>query len=613
MQQPAASAPPAAAPARLLTDYYLERARREPGGTAFHRFVGGRWQAITWGAFVDVAGRLAGALSQHGLTCGQRLGIIAPTGLEWEEFQLAALLNGVAVVGLDAHDRPERLVAIANSAALDALVIATPGVLAHIDCAQVPSLRTIISIAPAAAPADNTHHWLTRDALLADADAGALPAPPAPDTLATIVFTSGSTGTPKGIGYTHAQVCLAVDSILAAFPDISASDRLVCWLPLSNLFQRMLNFCAAGRGAQSYFVADPRTIVEHLPGIRPHVFVAVPRFFEKLDEGIEQRLAAGSALSRRVVRWALDVGTRAAAVRRAGGQPGALLGLRAALADRLVLRKLRAVLGGEIRFMVSGSAPFPRWLLEKFHAMGLLVLEAYGLSENVVPIAINRPDAYRFGSVGKVLDANQVEITADGEVLVRGAGVFSGYLNSDRPPPLDARGFLATGDLGHLDTDGFLTLTGRKSEIFKTSTGRKVAPLAIESELKRIAGVDQAVLLGAGHKVPVALVTLAGDPGAPPPAAPVLARHARAIATAAPAALADQPAYAHPAALLVCARPFSIEAGELTSNLKLRRAVIADNYAAHLDTLFARVESGATGFAEAGADDVFMISCEATA
>lgn len=594
----------------LLTDYYLDRAREDPEGIAFFSLRGRDWEPTSWQEFVAEARRLANALAAAGLEAGERLGIMAPTGLAWELFQLAGLLNGAAIVGLDAHDQPERLRMIANTGQLAGIVIGDATCLNRFDCSQVSTLRFVVSLEDDPAPAGLSCAWLTMTSLEGAAIAERALVGPAPGSLATIVFTSGSTGEPKGIGYSHAQVCLAIENILEAFPEITASDRLVCWLPLSNLFQRMLNFCAAGRGARSYFVSEPRAVITHLPEIRPNVFIAVPRFFEKLNEGIEQRLAQRSPLAKAFTRWAIEIGDKAAAVERSGKPLGAGLKLNIAIADRLVLRKLRAIMGGEIHFMVSGSAAFPRWLLEKFHAMGLLVLEAYGLSENVVPIAINRLHAYRFGTVGTVLGANTVKIAEDGEVMVHGQGVFNGYLNHTEATAIDDAGFLATGDLGVIDEDGYLALVGRKSEVFKTSTGRKVAPLGIEAKLKRIAGIDHVMLVGAGRKTTAALITLAPDPNGALPDASALRAEARRIAGQINHVLEGELEYARPAGLAISRRIFSVDAGELTSNLKLRRQIIEMNYHPVLEGLFSRLEVKQDRFCELVSDDVCVVNCE---
>ena len=260
---------------------------------------------------------------------------------------------------------------------------------------------------------------------------------------------------------------IAVRAILDAFPEIDEGAQLLCWLPLANLFQRIINFCAIERGATSYVVEDPREVVQHLATANPHVFIGVPRFFEKLHAGIEERLAASPAVVRRLARWGLAAGTRRAERLRAGLGVGFGDRMRWRIADALVVRRLRAVFGHNIRFLISGSAPMPVWLLEWFEGLGLPVLEAYGVSEDIVPVAMNRPAARKLGTVGRPMLGNEVALGPDSEIRVRGPGVFRGYLGTESPAPA-ADGFWATGDLGEFTSDGFLRLTGRKSDAFKT-------------------------------------------------------------------------------------------------------------------------------------------------
>lgn len=594
---------------QILTDYYRQRAVAAPDDPAYFSLRDGAWAAVSWAEFMHGAEQAARKLAGLGIARGARLGMMAPTGLDWETLQVGALLCGAAVVGLDAHDQPARLGDILRASCLTGLVVGDAASFARLPAEALKGLSFVLCLSDEPVPETCAVRWIRRSVFLGFK--GSEPAEgPVPDSMATIIFTSGSTGAPKGIAYSHAQVCLAVEGILDAFPGISAQDRLVCWLPLSNLFQRMINFCAAGRGARTYFVADPRSIMTHLPAIRPQVFIAVPRFFEKLHEGIERELAARPRPARALVDWAIGVGDRAARARRAGDPAGLATRLALPLADRLVLRRLRAILGGEVRFMVSGSAPFPRWLLERFHALGLLVLEAYGLSENVVPNAINRLEDYEFGTVGRVLAANEVRIADDGEVLVRGAGVFSAYLDHAGDSPVDAEGFLHTGDLGEFTAAGHLRLTGRKSEVFKTSTGRKIAPSGVEARLKRIPGIDHAVVFGAGRKAIVALVTPAPELAAGLSDPSAFADFARAIAAGVRKVMDGEQDYLRPAGLLVARTGLTIESGELTSNLKLRRKAIEENRRGALDALFARLDrADGTPFLEPTAADTLMLNC----
>ncbi|PKO57340.1 MAG: long-chain fatty acid--CoA ligase, partial [Betaproteobacteria bacterium HGW-Betaproteobacteria-19] len=408
-----------------------------------------------------------------------------------------------------------------------------------------------------------------------------LPSPPGPDDTATIVFTSGSTGLPKGIPYSHRQIILACDAISAHFPSVRGEARLVCWLPLSNLFQRILNLFAMSTGAQTFFVDKPDQIIRLLPEIRPTLFVGVPRFFEKLHAGIVAEIDRQPSPIRRLLHAAWKVGQRVAEARRAGRPPPAWCRALHPLSDRLLAR-VRALMGPELMFMASGSAPLPQWLMERFHGLGWLVLEAYGVSENVIPIAINTPEAYRFGSVGRPLPGIELRVAEDGELLVRGPGVFAGYLDGQVPDPVfDNDRFLHTGDYAHIDDDGYLWLLGRKSEVFKTSTGRRITPVPIEAELKKIDYVEHAIIAGRDRPYPVALLTI--DPQHPLAGQIGESATLKRIGADAAAACQHFPDYQRPGAIIVSSQPFTILGGELTANLKVRRQPIEYRFAAQIE------------------------------
>ena len=532
-----------------------------------------------WRDYFDAASRAASFLRGLGLKPGDRIGIMAPSSAEWDIAQMGALAAGATVVGIDVHEHDARLAAMLDITHITALVVGEEGMLARLPAAARDRLRFVISLAPVAG-ASGVAHWGT---LMENAFAGAEWVNQAsPDEAALIVFTSGTTGAPKGIAYTHRQVCLACDAILDAFSDIAPGSRLACWLPLSNLFQRMINFCAIAHGGETYYVSDPRDIMRHLPRIAPHVFIAVPRFYEKFHAGIQARVQSGPRWRRRLFGIAMDNARVLATARRTRLHGSWLRQLAHALLDMLVLRRVRAVLGGHIRFLVSGSAPMPKWLLEDLDALGMPVCEAYGMSENIVPISANRPGAIKPGSVGKPLRHNEIRIAEDGELLVRGPGVFSGYLGE--PPVLrTADGYFASGDYAELDADGFITLTGRKSEIFKTSTGRRIAPAGIESCITRLPFVEQAVVIGTNRPFLIAIVWIASDRFA---AEGGLQQAASRIRGEVRAAVAELPDYQQPAGLILSSRMPAIGRGEMTPNLKLRRRQIETNYAAEIEQLY---------------------------
>lgn len=568
-----------------VSRWLAARSKLTPHQPAYwERTPAGDWISASWGEVHDRVQALSAHLMRLGLRSGDRVVIMMPTVPEWEYCHLAALTMGAVVVGVDAHDAPENIRHI--------LRIVQPRALFLASNERLGSLVEMLPVAPdlvVTLESAGTPGVESLQDLLTPATDKDLPRPVVtPDNVATIIFTSGSTGQPKGVAYTHRQLCLAAEAILTRFPSIREDARLACWLPLSNLFQRIINLCAIMRGTQCYFVEAPGDIVKRLPEIRPALFIGVPRFYEKLYAGIQAEIAEQSWPIKLAVHSARGIGERFHRAQREGRTPGLALRLMHAIADTLVLRRLRSLMGPELKFMVSGSAPMPPWLLEKLHSLGWLVLEAYGISECVVPVANNTLEAYRFGSVGRPLPENEIKLAEDCELLVRGPGVFNGYYGMpDIDTPLDASGYLHTGDYARLDEEGFLWLTGRKSEVFKTSTGRRIAPAPIESSLKQLAYVEHAVLVGRNRPVPVALLSidaraLQGEPAATPLPDALL----RAIGRDIVAACTRLPSYQRPAGALVSLRSFSIAAGELTSNLKLKRNAIEDKYSTEINALY---------------------------
>jgi len=551
------------------------------------------WQPITWRDFRDATASAAHGLRALGLKRGDRIGILAPSCPRWDVAQIAAMAAGGIVVGLDPNDTSERLGQIAERCELSVVIAYDEALLGKLP----PPVCDRLSFAVTFAPARATGIVSFADLVGPDGTQGktgwdhALAGDPA-----LIVFTSGTSGEPKGITYAHQQVCGAVASILQAFPDIGPGSRLACWLPLSNLFQRMINLCAIGRGAQTYYVEDPRTIMQHVAAISPHLFIGVPRFYEKLHAGICAAIDTKPAWQRSVTQWAIRAGDRRARALRDGIDLGAADRATAALAEGLVLRRIRSILGRNLRYLVSGSAPMPVWLLERFHALGFLVLEAYGMSESIVPVAANRPDRYRFGTVGQPMVGSEVRLAPDGELLLHGPGVFSGYLGETAAASLiDADGFLASGDYASIDGDGFVTLLGRKSELFKTSTGRRVAPAVIESHLRQIPYVEHAVIFGANRPFLAAVLAVTETAlrerlGGREPSAD-LEFTASAVRADIAAAVAGVPGYQRPGGVVLTTRAFSIADGHITPNLKVRRAHVEAAYGSFLEELYQSLDA----------------------
>lgn len=537
----------------------------------------GEWVSLSWLAYFQQTQQIHSHLVRLGLQPGQTVGILAPSSLSWDLMQVGALAARSIVVGLDPADPDDRINHVARLCGFSGVALQCIADLQRFNekvrqrfkfiivfersevSGEGLALADLLSIEPGAPQPD-----------VSEAQ---------PDDAATIIFTSGTTGEPKGIQFSHRQICLAIAAIRTALPDISSDYRLACWLPLSNMFQRIINFLAMSCGAQTWYVSSPQTLMQEIREIEPHLFIGVPRFYEKLYQGMVTQLDSASGWQRRISTWALDVGHSYQADVRRERQPGPILRLQHLVADWLVLRQLRQVMGRNLRYMVSGSAPMPGWLLENFHAMGLLVLEAYGLSENVIPNAINTPRNFRFGTVGRPLSGCELKQAADGELLVRGPGVVAHYYTCDQALR-DAEGFLATGDFGSVDKDGYICLHGRKSEIIKTSTGRRIAPAPVEAVLLQHPLVEQVIVAGERQAFLTAIIVLPGSSAAR------LQASAEHCCKELEALLQALPPYSRPAGLVFTTRAFSVEAGELTGNLKLRRGVIHAHYRQALESAY---------------------------
>ena len=489
---------------------------------------------------------------------------------------------GVVVVGLDAHDLPERLAVMIEQADITAFAVSDARVLSQVGDSRLNRCHVLLALGWVADARQALRGWRTWEAFESAATITELrPEAPTTDDAATIIFTSGTTGAPKGIAYRNGQVCLAIEAIRDAFSFVGSDGRLLCWLPLSNLFQRMVSLAGLRQGAATYLLADPRRVMQVVAQVSPDIFVGVPRFYEKLYDGLRDNIATMPPLKRNLVSLAWEIGRRHTRNKRERRQSPLWLILVHAAANRLILRNVRSVMGTRLHCMVTGSAPTPRVLLEEFHALGWLVLEAYGLTENVMPMAMNRPDDFRFGSVGRPLLANKIVLADAGAIKVRGPGLFESYIGEEQSSPRDAKNFYNTGDLGSLDDDGFLYLFGRSDDQIKTSTGRRISPADAEAQLQSVRGVDHAVLIGRGRKFLVALCTVSEAP---------LNAHVRAsIERSLRAQVLKINEGQRPVGIALIEQAFSVERGELTPNLKVRRSAIEQRYIEQIDKLYTAI------------------------
>jgi long-chain acyl-CoA synthetase len=328
-----------------------------------------------------------------------------------------------------------------------------------------------------------------------------------PEDLATLIYTSGTTGRPKGVRL--AQDCWTYEGAAVEACDIiSADDLQYLWLPLSHVFGKALIAIQLYIGFTTAVDGRIDKIVENLAGVQPTFMCGAPRIFEKVRARV--MMTASHGVKAKIFDWAFGVGRKVSPMRLAGQQPSGLLALQYALADRLVFSKIKERMGGKIKFFVSGSAPLSREVQEWFHAAGLLVLEGYGLTETGVPTCVNNPRATRFGTVGPPVPGTQIQIADDGEILIKGPGVMRGYHNMPEATAEALKdGWFATGDIGELDEKGYLRITDRKKDLIKTSGGKYVAPQKVEGVLKAASPyVSQILVHGEGRKYATALITL---------------------------------------------------------------------------------------------------------
>jgi len=336
-------------------------------------------------------------------------------------------------------------------------------------------------------------------------------------------------------------------------------------------------------GAVSYLLGEPRRVMDVVTGVSPDVFVGVPRFYEKLYDGMRARVGLLPRWQQQMVEWAWETGRRSSSFRQQRQPMPIGLSLRWAFADQVVLRRVRTVMGSRLKCMVTGSAPTPAWLLEEFYAVGWVLLEAYGLSESIVPVAMNRIDDFQFGTVGRPFACHEVTISEDGIVCVKGPGVCADHLGAKESKDVLTNRVLDTGDIGFLLPNGHLLLTGRADDVFKTSTGRRVAPSGIEARLRQSAGVEDALIFGAGRKGIIAICTFQHYPNG------MDQRRRAALEVALLDRLNELSPADRPQGVLLLERPFSVAAGELTPSLKLRRQEIEQRFEPKLKELTAEI------------------------
>jgi long-chain acyl-CoA synthetase len=418
-----------------------------------------------------------------------------------------------------------------------------------------------------------------------------------PDDEASLIYTSGTTGLPKGVILTHTNFLSNVKTVREI---IEFTERDVClsFLPLSHVLERMVTFTYFYAGCTVGYAESVETVAQNLVEVRPHIMVSVPRVFEKIYAKIMDQVLVSPPIRRKIFFWALNVG-RACGSRKLAGKPiPPVLGAKRKVAHALVFSKIIAKTGGRVRFFVSGGAPLSREIAEFFYALGMVVLEGYGLTETAPVLSVNTFDNLRFGTVGKPIPGIEIRIAEDGEILSRGPNVMKGYYKKDAETrEVFEGGWFHTGDIGHLDEDGFLVITDRKKDLLVTSGGKNVAPQPIENLLKLSPYIENAVVLGDRRRFVSALIVpkfekledYARAQGIAFESREALVQDARVVdflkeeVDRATPLLAP---YERVKKIAVLGRDFEIEKGEITPSLKVRRNIIEARYKEIIDAVY---------------------------
>ena len=595
-----------AVPSSTLAALFFEAVERHDRPNAYQVKRDGIWQPLAHADVLERARRIAFGLEALGVDRGDRIGLLSENRPEWALADWACLCSGVTDVPIYPTLPAEQIIHPLNDAGVVVLFVSTPEQAAKAGSvrANLGTLRTIISFTDPVPPgADYSLAELEAAGALLDSPerAGAWKATAlaiAPDDLASLIYTSGTTGVPKGVMLSHGNIasnCAALRSRL----DLRAGDLALSFLPLSHIFERTGDYVLFAAGVSIAYAESAETISANMEELRPQLALSVPRLFEKMYARVVEGALAAGGMRARVFRWARGVGERAAALRLRGGTPGGLLTIQSRLADRLVFARIRSRLGGQLRFLVSGGAPLAPAIHTFFHAAGLPILEGYGLTETSPVITMNTLDALRIGAVGTPIPGVEVAIADDGEILTRGPHVMQGYYNrpDDTAEVLDADGWLHTGDIGVIE-GGYLRITDRKKDIIVTAGGKNIAPQPIEHLLTLNLFIAQAVMIGDGRRYPIVLVVpdftqleawatqqrLVWDSRSELLATPVVAEK---IAREVQHTLAGLASFEMPKRIGVLEQEFSVERGELTPKMSVRRRVIAQTYGALIESLYA--------------------------
>jgi long-chain acyl-CoA synthetase len=592
-----------------LNDIFFAAVERNLDRMMLYREAG-KWLPVTSREFGQSVARTSRALHAWGIRAGDRVAILSENRPEWPIADMASLLLGAVTVPLYTTLTAEQTAFALNDSGCRAIFLSSAQQLHKILSVLPQTLIKTIAVmdplnfdgdlAPFADTCVAMNQITAQGPQDLDSEIESRARRVVPDDLATIVYTSGTTGTSKGAMLTHGNIASNIDYSLREF-DMRPGLTSISFLPLCHITARHVDFAMLYHGVTLAYCPFLDQLAASLLEVKPSLFVAVPRVYEKIYAAAEQK---AKGLPKRVIfDWALSVGQH--------NKPGVLAGKTPTsrswkLANKLVFSKIRQGMGGKVETFISGGAPLGRELAEWYANAGIRIHEGYGLTETSPVIAVNTPLNHRIGTVGKILPNLEVRIADDGEILVRGPSVFPGYWN--RPEETKAAivdGWFKTGDIGHLDGDGYLSVTDRKKDLIKTSGGKFIAPQPIENSLKLNPLVGIAAILGDRRKFPAVLLSpnfipleeWARENNIPFISRAELVAHPKVRALYAgivEGVNANLARFEKLKRILLVADEFSPENGALTPTMKLKRKVIEERYRGQIDELYAQAETGVT-------------------
>jgi len=557
------------------------------------------WTSKTYGEIGEVVQRLALGLMDLGIAKGDKVSILANTRPEWTYFDFAALTIGATVVPIYQTNSPEECQYVLENSDAKTVIVEDEEQLAKIREVRdrCPALEHVILMTGEADDAISAAELAERGTSHDAAEWEERWSSVSPDDICTFIYTSGTTGPPKGCVISHGNYRSMLDMVLEV--GVLGDDEVTyLYLPLAHSFALLIQFGTVALGATlAYWQRDPLKIIPDLAEVKPTYFPSVPRIFEKIYTAATAAAEKAGGMKKAVFNWAIGVGRRMREAERSGKQPGYFLRRQYEIADKQVLAKIRNLFGGNVKVAVSGAAPINPEILRFFDAAGVLVVEGWGMTETSTAATIATPEDFKFGTVGRPFPGCEIKIADDGEILARGPNIFQGYYkNPEATAETLVDGWLHTGDIGEIDPEGYVKITGRKKDIIITAGGKNITPANLEAEIKQHPLVSQCVVIGDRRPYLVAVVTLDPEEAEKfaqendlPPDPEALASNElvrKAIDEHLDKVNSKFARVEQVKKLAILPHDLSQEGGELTPTMKVKRNVVADKYAGEIEALY---------------------------